>query len=116
MKTNHVLLSISDPWDLGEALKWAPLRGELLQTNIDDRGGRGLVRLDQAIEYRGTSCRFVVAAPRHEGDTIATAVSGGKVFCSFTGISDAHAKSDDALSTEHWRGGLAFIGDLQTEN
>lgn len=113
MKAMNVSISVSDPWDLGESLKWRPLLGELMQSSSDDRGGRALIRLGHAIDYRGTSYGFVVAVPRHEGATLAALAEGGRVFCSFTGVSDEHAQSENALSTDHWRGGLAFIGDIE---
>ncbi len=28
----RISISISDPWELGEAIRWQPLFGELLQT------------------------------------------------------------------------------------
>lgn len=113
MKTLRVQVSLSDPWDLGELLKWQPLVGELLKIDVEDRGGRALIKFDQQIHYKEVLYQFVVAAPRHEGDSLTAVHEGGKVFCSFTGISDEHARSKDALSTEHWRGGLIIIGDLE---
>jgi hypothetical protein len=100
-------------WDLGESLSWKTLIGELVKANADMDGGRALIRFDDPINYRGTSYQFAVAAPRHEGDSLKTIDAGGKVYCSFTGVSHEHASSDNPLSTEHWRGGLAFIGDLE---
>jgi hypothetical protein len=38
---------------------------------------------------------------------------GGKVFCGFTGVSEEHAASENDLSIDDWRGGLAFIGDIE---
>ncbi len=110
---NRVLVRVSDPWDLGESLRWRPLEGELLQIASDERGGRALIKLDDRIEYRGSVCRYVVAAPRHEGATIAAIQKGEKVFCNFTGISDSQAASSDPLDTSTWRGGVAIIGDLE---
>lgn len=113
MKTLRVQVSLSDPWDLGESLKWQPLVGELLKIDAEDRGGRALIKFDQKLHYKGVSYQFAVASPRHEGVSLSSLQSGAKVFCSFTGISDEHAQSKNALSTEHWRGGLVIIGDLE---
>ena len=85
----------------------------MLKVNIDAQGGRALVKFDQPVAYRGEFYQFAVAAPRHEGSSLKTLQDGGKVFCSFTAVSEEHAQSENALSTEHWRGGLAFIGDIE---
>lgn len=108
----QISISISDPWELGEALKWQPLRGELLRLVSDERGGRALIRLDAPVNYRGSAWRYVVAVPRHQGNEIAGLETGQKVLAAFTGIPDQHAESNEALDTSNWRGGLAFVGDV----
>jgi hypothetical protein len=113
MKSMRILISISDPWELGEALKWQPLRGELLQTSNDEHGDRALIKLDDAIDYRGSQWRYVVTASRHEGTEIAGLRSGKKIIAAFTGISDQQAESGNPLDTSNWRGGLAFTGDVE---
>jgi hypothetical protein len=113
VKTSSVCITLSDPWDLGESLGWKPLFGTLVKADADLDGGRALVRFNKTINYRGTSYQYAVAAPRYKGDSLKVVDEGGKVYCSFTGVSDEHASLDDALSTQHWRGGLAFIGDLE---
>jgi len=79
----------------------------------DDHGGRALIKLDDAINYRGSIWRYVVAAPRHQGHEIAGLQTGKKVFGAFTGISDQQGKSSAPLDTNNWRGGLGFIGDVE---
>jgi hypothetical protein len=113
MKTSSVRVTVSDPWDLGESLGWKPLIGVLVKADANMDGGRALIKFDNPIDYRRTSYQFAVAAPRHEGDSLKAIEAGRKVYCSFTGVSSEHASSDNPLSTEHWRGGLAFIGDLE---
>lgn len=103
----------SDPWDLGEALKWQPLRGELLQMTRDDHGGKALIELNESMSYGDSVYRYVVASPRHEGSEIAELQNGKKVFCAITGISDEQAKSSAAMDTSSWRRGVAFIGDIE---
>jgi hypothetical protein len=113
MKLLRVRISLSDPWDLGESLNWQPVFGKLVKISLDVHGGRALIELDQPISYKGTTCQFAVAVPRHEGKNLEVLDKGGKVFCGFTGVSNEHAVSEAALSTDHWRGGLAFIGDIE---
>jgi len=116
MNPIRISISISEPWELGEALKWQPLRGELLQTVNDEHGGMALIKLDNAINYQGSNWRYVVAVPRHHGSEIAGLHSGRKVLSAFSGISDQQAESSSPLSTSKWRGGLAFIGDVEPAN
>lgn len=116
MNPMGVLISISDPWELGEALKWQPIHNELLKAVNDEQGGRALIKLDDAISFRGANWRYVVAAPRHQGNEIAGLHSGTKVVGAFTGISDQQAESSSPMDTGNWRGGLAFTGDVEPAN
>lgn len=109
----RISIMLSDPWDLGEALKWRPLRGELLQMTPDDHGGKALIELNESISFRDSVFRYVVASPRHKGSEIAELRNGKKVFCAMTGVSDEQAESGAAMDINSWRGGAAFIGDIQ---
>ena len=113
MTLRRVRITLSDPWDLGESLKWQPLYGDVVKATLAAHGGRALVKLDQPLAYKGVKYQFAVATPRHAGDTLELLCKGGAVFCGFTGVSDEHAVSEKALSTDHWRGGLAFIGNIE---
>ena len=110
----RISIMLSDPWDLGEALKWQPLRGELLEMTPDEHGGKVLIRLDEDVSYRDSVCRYLVASPRYKGSQIAELLTGKKVSCGITGISDDQAKSSAAMDISNWRGGLAFIGDIES--
>lgn len=113
MNPMRITISISDPWELGEALKWQPIQGELLRMASDERGGRALIKLDAALNYRGSVWHYVVAAPRHQGSTIAGLQTGRKVLAALTGIPDQQAESSGVPDTSNWRGGLAFLGDVE---
>jgi hypothetical protein len=109
----RISIIISEPWELGESVKWQPLRGQLLQAVNDELGGRALIKLDEGICYRGSNWRFVVATPRHQGDNIVSLHNGKRVASALTGISDQQAESSSPLDTSNWRGGLAFVGDVE---
>ncbi len=113
MNSLRVLIVLSDPWELGEALNWEPLKGELLRREAGGHGGRALIKLEKIITYRGSSCRFVVASPRHQGKEITYLQRRETVSCAFTGISDSQAALGGAPETLGWRGGIAFIGDIR---
>lgn len=106
----RISITISDPWELGEATKWQPLCGNLLQTRDE---GRGLIKLDDAVSYGGSIWHFAIASPRRRGDEVGALQTGKKVAATFIGISDEQAGSADAFDTHDWRGGLAFMGDIE---
>lgn len=108
----RIAITVSDPWDFGEAIEWRSLLGQVLHVADDDQGGRALIMLDDAVNYHGSAWRYLVAKVRHQGDKISALQSGKKVLSSMIGISDERAKSAQPVDTDHWRGGLAFIGDL----
>ena len=108
----QILITVSDPWDVGEAVNWQAIRGQLLQTESTDSGGKALVRFDHPIRYHGAEYNHAVASPRHEGRNIAEIRAGKSVVCALTAISDEQAQSNNSMDTSTWRGGLAFIGDM----
>ena len=113
MNNARLTITITDPWELGEALKWQPLQGELLGLMPSDRGGQALIKLDEPFEYRGTVCRHVIASPRHVGVEMASLSDGKTVLCGVTGISEQQAESSKPFDLSSWRGGVAFIGDVK---
>jgi hypothetical protein len=113
MTAQRVSILISDPWDLGESLGWRALPGVLVTTRNDGQGGRALIQLDNTISYKGSAYRYVVASPRHQGREISDLKDHKKVDATLTGIADNQAHSRDALNTSNWRGGLAFIGEIE---
>jgi hypothetical protein len=94
---------------------WQTLQGELLQMADDERGGRGLIKLDKPIDYLGSSWRYIVFSPRHNEDEVAELHNGKNVFATFIGISEQQALLGHraALDTSKWRGGLGFIGEVE---
>lgn len=111
----RVRILLSDPWDLGEAVRWQPIEGDLVRTGDDGRGGWGLIRLLNPIDRGGVPYRHVVASPRHEGDSLAGLLAGRGVFCGLIGVSEEEATGDSAPDTTRWRGGLAFIGTVEPQ-
>lgn len=109
----RISIMLSDPWDLGEALRWQPLRGDLLQIMHDEHGGKALIELNESVSYRGLVCRYVIAYTRHKGSKIEELQNGRKISCAMTGISDEQATSSAVMDSSNWRGGVAFIGDIE---
>jgi len=106
----RISIIVSDPWDLGEATNWQPLRGSLLQMKSEEMA---LIKLDNAISYGNSIWHFVIASPRRRGDEVGALQAGKKVAATFIGISDQQAGSEAVFDTHGWRGGLAFMGDIE---
>ena len=103
---------VTEPWEVGEILSWRPALGELLMVTGDENGGKAFIKLDSAIDFRGTLYEHLVASPRHEGDELASLRVGAKMFCAFIGLTAAQAHAG-VQAAEGWRGGLGLIGDLE---
>ena len=109
MSCVRVLISVSEPWELGESVRWRLLAGEVLHSADD----RALVKLDHTINFGGCSWGYVVVEPRHQGKRIDALQAGEKLICGFTGVSEEQVRKTPSLDTKNWRGGLAFIGDFE---
>lgn len=103
-----VTMRISDPWELGEALKWEAFDAEVILASDDTL----LIRLLDPFVYHGTDCEFFVASPRHQGDHVEQLRNGKTLFCGLTRITSEQAKSNDPFNLTKWRGGIAIIGNL----
>jgi len=114
-RRTRVSISVSEPWDLAQALKWRALRGEVVQTVDDDLGGWALIRLDDPVKHRGSVCRYFLASPRLDTKAIFELLAGDDVFCAFRGVSDQLAESGHPLDTSRPSGGLVFLGDAEPE-
>ena len=103
-----VSMRISDPWELGEALQWQAFEAQIIAVSNDNV----LFRLLDPFVYKGTTCEFFVASPRHEGDRVDKLRNGTSLFCGMTRITSEQAKSTDPFNLTSWRGGIAAIGNL----
>jgi len=110
---DRIQVTLSDPWELGESLHWRPLTGRMKKLAHSEAGGAALIVLDEPIRIGEASYSLAMAQPRHEGRSLLELYEGARVFCSFTGVSESDACSQSPLSDENWRGGLAFIGELE---
>ena len=75
MNTRHrrskLVLHLSKPWELGEALGWCPLPAVVDRRDED----RWLVELEQPIRYQEAEYRYFEVSPRLEGWHLAEADS-----------------------------------------
>jgi hypothetical protein len=113
MNSQAIVITVSDPWDVGEALGWKTIRGQCVRADSSGEGGRALIRFDEPLHYRDGTYRYAIASPRHIGRRIEEVAAGTTVDCVLIGISDEQAQSANALDANNWRGGLSFIGDIR---
>jgi hypothetical protein len=109
----HIEIHISDPWDLGEALKWEPLEGGIIATSGLPIGGMALVKLNHSFSYKKTECEYFIATPRHTGVNIGTLFKGKPILCGLTRIPKELAESQNPFDLTLWRGGVTIIGELE---
>jgi hypothetical protein len=108
----RVSLTISEPWEIGEAMNWRPMTGELLRTEIIDGRATALLQLDEPIVFEGNSWPYLVAVPRHTGHSLAEIHDGKSVSISMTAITAQQATSVKPCDLSRWRGGLACIAEV----
>lgn len=106
-----VVLQLSDPWALGEALGWPRISATVTIAKDDT----WLAKIDDPFEFDGTEYRFIVVSPRHEGKSLSDA-STGTIPCSMTRISTEHATSPDPCDLSSWHGGHAMIGTVKVDH
>lgn len=100
----HVTLSLSDPWEMGEALGWPTLRGAVVQ-----RGAEAwLVELTEPFSHSGTEYRFLVVSARHFDSPLANAATQ-QIACNVVRTTEERASGPDACDLSWWRGGCAMI-------
>lgn len=106
-----ISIHISDPWEFGEALKWRPLGGQIVDEAVT---GEVLIKLEEALEYGETKCGYLIGSPRHVGGHIDEIETGSKPLCAFTGIRKMEPDLKAAMiEVNNWRGGgIVFIGNI----
>lgn len=105
---SKILMRISDPWELGQALHWEAFDAEIVAVSGDNL----LIHLVRPFLYKETVCEYFVASPRHERDHVDILSKGQSLFCGLTRIPSAQAHSIDPFNLTGWRGGIAAIGNL----
>ena len=92
----RISIQMSDPWDLGESIGWAPLLGAVVQVPKDDQGNCDLIRLDAPVSWKGEQWRYIAAGPRHAGTKISTLKLGTELHCGMIGVTDDEAQNGSA--------------------
>jgi hypothetical protein len=109
----RVNVSVSEPWDIGEAIAWRARPGLLAKVGIVDGREVMLIKLDEPINYGDRSWNYLIGAPRHHGDQVSMLSEGRKMPISIIGISTQQATSDVPFVRPGVQGGLACIGVIE---
>ena len=106
-----VQLVISDPWDLVTEMGSGPFRAEVIDAQRSTIILAVLLKLKRPWRYEGSLWEYLVASPRHTGDTLDDAFArSSTVHVNAHGLQGAAA--DWERLSANWRGGLAVIADL----
>lgn len=103
-----VVIRLSDPWDLGEALGWPAIPGTVAHGEADS----WLVELDRPFVHANAEYRFLVVCARHVGRPLANAVYED-VPCNMIRTTAERAASESSCDISWWRGGHAMIGTIR---
>ncbi|MGH7458810.1 MAG: hypothetical protein ACREKN_07005 [Longimicrobiaceae bacterium] len=100
---------VSDPWELGEVA----FLGDMVARRVEP-AERALMKLDVPFEHAGSTYKYLVVVPRHEGYGLERVKAGEDVPCNATGVPGDPETTDDAFDyLSSWRGGgLAVIGSI----
>jgi len=104
---SKVVLHLSKPWDLGEALGWSSLPAVVGYRD----GDRWLVELERPFRFCESEYRFFVVSPRLEGWQLSDAASC-EVPCSMTPTTRDRRSSTSPCDVPPPGAGTAIIGSV----
>jgi len=115
----RVALVVADPWELSRDPGTPPRFARVAAASADPgptgAAERLLLELEEPIEWRGTSFRFVVVQRRGGTQPMDDLVAGRSVECNFIGQPDERVRGGDPLDTSSWRGGLAGSATVRAD-
>jgi len=103
----RVVLSLSDPWELGEALGWRPIRGVVTHQELDS----WLIKIDAPFVHSDLEYQYVVISARHSGASL-DQLRSQQVPCNVVRTTPERAQSETPCDVSWWRGGGAIIGTI----
>jgi hypothetical protein len=75
-----------------------------------------LIKLECPFYYQSMYYEYIVAFPRQSDYLIDDLLKNKRVFCSLIKIPPKKLETDDPFDTSWWRGGGAFLGDIEPES
>ena len=109
-ETVSVQMIVSDPWDWGTEIGVGPFDATILRWRIgeDGRPTGILLRLAEAVVFRGVECRYFVGVRDSPRENLEEIIRGNPVECALTHISEERARSLDPFDLSWWRGGIGL--------
>jgi hypothetical protein len=106
----RVVLTVSDPWDLGEAIAWRAMRGAVTHMEAD----AWLVRIDSPFVHSNIEYQYLVVSSRHVGSRL-EGVGTHELSCNIIRTTPERASSTTPCDLSWWRGGGAMVGALAVD-
>ncbi len=72
-----------------------------------------IIKLDSPFNYESHYYEYIIAFPRHRNNLIGSLSNNERVFCSLMRLPPEIVNSKDPFDTSWWRGGGAFLGDVE---
>ncbi len=126
MNTNYDLvnrkcsITVSEPWDLGEALNRKPFDVTVMKQGIHPSDAFApeseavICKLESLFEFKGMSYRYILLLPRREHDCFGDLVNSNReITCSGVRITQEQVDSNAPFNLDWWRGGGVFEGILK---
>lgn len=106
-----IKLQIVEPWELAEEAT-AVLVADIVPVESADAETR-LLRLRTPLRTSDREIEYLVASVRHDGTSWAHLVPGAVIAANAIGVSAEHATGPNPLDLSWWRGGGAFVVDIE---
>ena len=109
----HVTISISDPWETGEALGWPMFYGEL---HFEEDALHGIFHFRDPVCYQQKTYPIAVVHGRHGNLALKDFDSGQVIPCSVICIPSEEV-AEPMRFVQMWRGGgVTFIGAIHVRS
>ena len=89
-----------------------PFEGQVILTRKINKEAL-IIKIKTPFEYNNYNFEYILAFPRKDEDSFANLLSGYGAFSSMLRLPAENIKADDPFDTNWWRGGGAFLGDIE---
>lgn len=107
-------LIVSDPWELVD--QDGRNRFQVLICAVTPASEVAsptlLLRLKQPVSWKSRSYTYLVVSARHADEWRTSRLRGRGLACNAVGVTDQDAAKAAPWGADHWRGGLALLGQL----
>lgn len=90
----------------------SPFEGQVLLQRESNREAL-IIKIVEAFNYDNSVFEYLLAFPRNQNDSFSNLLQGKSIFCSIIRIPYEQIDSDAPFDISWWRGGGAFLGDIE---